>query len=171
MTRRLPNAHTLVRAEDKPATATAGQCSTTSSTAHTASNGRPLPSWPSCAPCFAPRPILAALRGPALARRIAAGRLRGGARRAPDPTLELRDPLVLHSDALLKALNLLVHPQQHSDDRFAALVIDRFGLDALHNYKIPCKSRKPCPRTDELNAYSFFLLDRTDPPTPSVDQG
>ena len=32
----------------------AGQCSTTSSTAHAGNNGRPLPSWPGCAPCLRP---------------------------------------------------------------------------------------------------------------------
>jgi hypothetical protein len=90
--------------------------------------------------------------------RIAAGRLRRVARRPPDPALELRDPLVLRTNALLKTLDLLVHPQQDRDNYIAALVIDRFGLNALHNRKIPCKSRKPCPKTNGLNAYSFLFL-------------
>ena len=47
-------------------------CSTTSSIAHAGSNGRPLPSCPSWAPCLRPDPSLPRLRG------VAGGSLLGG---------------------------------------------------------------------------------------------
>lgn len=59
------------------------------------------------------------------------------------PTLELSDPLVLLANALLQALNLLVHPQQHGDNRLAALVIDRLGLLALHTPTFAAAGLRP----------------------------
>jgi len=153
MTRRLASADAFVLAKDVP-TAPPRRPVLDDVVDRPRRQQRPsLALMPTLRALLAPRPILAALGGLVLARRIAARRLRRVTRRTPDPPLELRNPLILRSDALLQALNLLVHPQQHRDDRFAALVINRFGLRAVHTRKIPCKSRKPCPTTDELNAY------------------
>jgi hypothetical protein len=63
------------------------------------------------------------------ARRIVAGWLRRVARGPPDPALEHSDPLVLRSDTLLQAPDLLVHPQQHRDHhRITALVSARASM-------------------------------------------
>ncbi|MEA2302331.1 MAG: hypothetical protein QOE44_2866 [Solirubrobacteraceae bacterium] len=136
----------------------AGQCSTISSTAHAGSNGRPLPSWPGWAPCLRPDRSFPRFGGES--GRIGARRQRRVTRRAPNPPLELSDPLVLLGYALLQPPDLLIHPQQHRDDRVATLRIDRLGLRPLHTRNIPCKSRKPCPDTDRLNAYRKPFLSR-----------
>jgi len=81
----------------------------------------------------AARRILAALRG---ARRIGARRLGGVARGPLALALELRDPLILLGHPLLKTPDLLVHPQQHRDDRLTPLPIDRLGLFTLHTTTI-----------------------------------
>src|SRR5215211_1658178 len=96
----------------------------------------------------APRRILAPPRR--AARRISAGRLRRVTRGPLDPTLQLRDSLLLLRDALLKPLDLLVHPQQHRHDHVPAPAVDRLGLSPLH----PSRFAAPtlCPPT-QLNAY------------------
>jgi hypothetical protein len=95
---------------------------------------------------------------------VPGGSLLGGcdkiARQTPNPPPELRDPLLLLPNTLLQALDLLIHPQQHSDDRVAPPVIDRFGLSALHTHKIPCKPSKPSPQTEALNAFDLGMLCR-----------
>src|SRR5215207_1513664 len=93
------------------------------------------------------------------ARRIGARRLRRVARRPLDPTLELRDPLLLPGDLRRQLLDLRLKPlvlrrqrQQHLNDGIATLLIDRLGLGALHTPKFD--ARRLCP-PDPLNAYGF----------------
>jgi hypothetical protein len=53
--------------------------------------------------------------------------------------------LALLGDLLGQLLDLLVHPQQDGDDRLPALVVDRFGLGALHAKRFA--GRRLCPPT------------------------
>ncbi len=151
MTRRPPDAYAIGLSKDVPAAATDGPVLDDLVDRPRWQQWSALALMPMLSTLLAPRPVLTALLG--AAGRIATRRLRRVPRRSPDPTLELPDPLVLRSNALLKSPDLLIHPQQDRDDRIATLVIDRFGRGALHTRKIPCKSRKPCPQTDGLNAY------------------
>ena len=97
---------------------------------------------------LATRSVLAAPRR--RAGRILAGRLRGVARVAPQPALELRDALLLTGHTLGQPRDLLVHPQQHRDHRLTALVVDRLRLGALHTTEFAAAAL--CP-ADRLNAY------------------
>jgi hypothetical protein len=96
---------------------------------------------------LAPGGILAALRH---ARWIRARRSRGVTRAAIQPTLKLRDPLILARHSLLQAANLLVHAQQHRHHDLAALLVDRLRLDTLHTDEFDAPAL--CP-PDPLNGY------------------
>ena len=64
--------------------------------------------------------------------RIGARGNRRVTRTAVQPTLKLRDPLILARNPRGQRLNLSVHPQKHLNDRLTPSVIDRFRLNPLH---------------------------------------
>lgn len=66
-------------------------------------------------------------------RRISARRRRTITRAAIQPSLKLRNPLILPCNTRLQPLDLLIHPQQNRHHNLAALVVDRLRLGALHN--------------------------------------
>ena len=88
-------------------------------------------------------------------RRVLARRRRRVTRRATQPSLELRDPLLLPSDPLRQRLDLAIHPQQHLDHDLTALVIDRLRLRALHTPRFAAPAL--CP-PNQLNAYALWAI-------------
>jgi hypothetical protein len=85
-------------------------------------------------------------------RRVLTRRGRGVMRVAVQAPLELCDLLTLLGDLSGQLLDLLVHPQQDRYDGLTALVIDRFGLGALHAEEFV--GRRLCP-PGRLNGYRF----------------
>ena len=76
------------------------------------------------------------------------------------PPLELGDPSLEPLNLPLQPLVLRRELQQHTHDCLPARVIDRLRLGALH---IPTFAAPALCPPDQLNAYSFLFVDRTEP--------
>src|SRR5271155_1172091 len=106
-----------------------------------------------------------------LARRVGARRGGGVARAAGQPSLKLRDALVLARDVRLELRDAPLHRQQHLDDRLTALVIDRLRLDPLHNTGFDNTGLCPPPTERLLDSiYLQGLCLGEGPPIPYISR-